>query len=419
MQAARQADDDLARGVDRGPLQGIPLAIKDILATRDAPTTANSRVLDPKWGDRDDATVVRKLREAGAVILGKASLHEFALGWPDPDTGFRVPKNPWDLTRSPGGSSSGTGGAISTGMVLGGLGTDTGGSVRNPCAYCGISGIKPTFGRVSKDGCVPLAWSLDHIGPMARTARDCAVMLQVMAGYDPADPTSVDVPVPEMTAGLDGSLEGIRVGLPQRYFYSVPELDAYCKSTVLAAVDQLKAAGATVVDVDIPHARDGRQAQLVIMLSEAYAYHEPDLQQRPELYGKFTRQMFMRGALFSAGDYIQAQRMRSLVKAECAEVFKTVDVLVTPAMIGTAPTLDSYSPDGFVTTPTFTGTWNSTGLPAMVIPCGAAESGLPIGVQIIGRPFDEPTVFKVADAYQRRTEWHMRVPDVAKIGMAV
>ena len=196
--AARQADADFAAGIDKGPLQGIPLGVKDIIATKDAPSTANSRVLDPAWGQRDDATVVKKLREAGAVIIGKLGLHEFALGWPDPDTGFRIPKNPWDLTRTPGGSSSGTGAAVGGGLILGGLGTGTGGSVRGPASYCGISGMKQTFGRVSKEGCVPLGYSLDHIGPMARTARDCAIMLQVMAGYDPLDLCSVDVPVPDM-----------------------------------------------------------------------------------------------------------------------------------------------------------------------------------------------------------------------------
>src|SRR5215213_6826865 len=206
--AAQQADADFAAGIDKGPLQGIPIAVKDIIATKDAPTTANSRVMDPAWGAGRDAMVVKKLRTAGAVITGKLGLHEYATGWPDPDTGFRIPKNPWDLERTPGGSSSGTGAAIAGGLILGGLGTDTGGSIRGPASYCGISGIKQTFGRVSKEGCVPLGYSLDHIGPMARSARDCAIMLQVMAGYDPADASSVDVPVPDMLELLDGSLDG-------------------------------------------------------------------------------------------------------------------------------------------------------------------------------------------------------------------
>lgn len=222
MAAARKADADFAAGIDRGPLQGIPLAIKDIISTSDAPTTANSNILDRAWGDRGDAPVTRKLREAGAVLTGKLGLSEFAIGRPDPATGFRIPKNPWNLEHSPGGSSSGTGAAIAAGLILGGLGTDTGGSIRGPSAYNGISGIKPTFGRVSKDGCVPLGYSLDNIGPMARSSRDCALMLQVLAGYDPNDPCSVDVPVPDMTGAITGSLKGLKIGVPRDYFFTAP-----------------------------------------------------------------------------------------------------------------------------------------------------------------------------------------------------
>ena len=320
MAAAQRADAELASGHDRGPLHGIPLGIKDIIATVDAPSTANSRVLDPAWGQRDDATTVRKLREAGAVLLGKTGLHEFAIGWPDPETGFRIPKNPWDLARTPGGSSSGTGAAVAAGLILGGLGTDTGGSIRGPAAYCGISGIKPTFGRVSKEGCVPLGYSLDNIGPMARTVYDCAVMLQVLAGFDPLDPCSVSVAVPDMLASLDGSVAGLRIGVPREHFLDVPELNAEVKQAVLAALDRLAAAGATVVDVELPHGAIAQHAQRAIMFGEAYAYHEPDLQTRPELYGKYTRQAIQQGAFYSAADYVQAQRVRSFFCSEVARV---------------------------------------------------------------------------------------------------
>src|SRR5215472_1330940 len=230
--AAERADAELASGTDRGPLHGIPLAVKDIIATADAPTTANSHVLDLAWGQRGDATVVRKLREAGAVLLGKLGLSEFAVGYPDPDKGFRIPKNPWDLARSPGGSSSGTAAAIAGGLILGGLGTDTGGSIRGPAAYCGISGLKPTFGRVSKEGCVPLGYSLDNIGPMAHTARDCALLLAVLAGHDPA--------------ALTGSVEGVRIGLPRAYFLDAPGLEAEVRDAVLAAAEAMAKAGARI-----------------------------------------------------------------------------------------------------------------------------------------------------------------------------
>src|SRR3984893_5674583 len=270
--AAQRADAELQSGKDRGPLHGIPLGIKDLIATADAPTTANSRVLDPAWGQRDDATVVRKLREAGAVLLGKLGLHEFAIGWPDPATGFRIPRNPWDIARTPGGSSSGTGAAIAAGLILGGLGTDTGGSIRGPAAHWGISPLKPTFGRVSKEGCVPLGYSLDNIGPMARTARDCALLLQVLAGYDPLDPCSAREPVPDMLANCTGSLAGVRIGLCRGYFFDGSDLNSEVRQAVLDPIDRLAAAGASVIDVPFPHGPLACDAQRVVMFSEAYAY---------------------------------------------------------------------------------------------------------------------------------------------------
>lgn len=429
LEAARQADQDFANGVDRGPLQGIPIGVKDIIATREAPSTANSRVMDPAWSYRDgelyDATVVKKLRAAGAIIFGKLALHEYALGWPDPDTGFRIAKNPWDLARTPGGSSSGTGAAVGGGVLLGGLGTDTGGSIRGPAAYCGISGMKQTFGRVSKEGCVPLGYTLDHIGPMARTARDCAIMLQVLAGYDPADLCSVNVPVPDMTALMNGSLEGVRIGVPRDYFFTIPNLDPEVKAGVEAALQAMAAAGATVHDVHIPHADTARHAQRITMVGEAYAYHEPDLKAKPELYGKYTRQAFQVGAFFTTADYVQAQRFRPLLRDEVARAFEEradgvqspVDVLIVPGMATTAPTFAGYDPDATTRSYSLTPIWNLTGLPALSIPCGFSSGGLPVGLQVVGRPFAEPTVFKVADAYQQITDWHLQVPPIAKEGL--
>jgi aspartyl-tRNA(Asn)/glutamyl-tRNA(Gln) amidotransferase subunit A len=414
MAAARRADAELAGGHDRGPLHGIPLGIKDILATVDAPTTANSRVLDPAWGQGVDASTVSKLREAGAVLIGKTGLHEYAIGWPDPETGFRIPRNPWDLARTPGGSSSGTGAAIAAGLILGGLGTDTGGSIRGPAAYCGISGIKPTFGRVSKAGCVPLGYSLDNIGPMARTVYDCALMLQVLAGFDPLDPCTVPVAVPDMLAGLDGSVHGLRIGVPREHFLDLPELDGEVRQAVQVALDLLAAAGATVVDVELPHAAIAQNAQRAIMYGEAYAYHEPDLQTRPELYGKYTRQTIQQGAFYTAADYVQAQRARSLINEEVARVLAGVDVLVTPTALSVAPTFAGYDVDTMRAMPSFMGIWNVTGSPALSVGCGFSEAGLPIGLQIIGKPFDEPMVFKVGDAYQRLTDWHTRRPRAAQ-----
>jgi aspartyl-tRNA(Asn)/glutamyl-tRNA(Gln) amidotransferase subunit A len=237
-------------------------------------------------------------------------------------------------------------------------------------------------------------------------------MLHAMAGYDPADPCSVDRPVADMLAKLDGSLQGVRIGVPREYFFEVPELDAEVKKAVLDAIDAMEAAGALIVDVSIPHAALARNAQRVIMFGEAYAYHEPDLQTRPELYGKYTRQSIRQGALFSAADYVQAQRVRSLVKAETLQALSTVDVLVTPSMLSTAPTFAGYDFEAFMKQPTFSSIWNLTGSPAMSICCGFSQAGLPIGLQIVGNAFDEPTVFKVGDAYQAFTSWHLATPEL-------
>jgi aspartyl-tRNA(Asn)/glutamyl-tRNA(Gln) amidotransferase subunit A len=417
--AAAQADADFAAGVDKGPLQGIPLAAKDIIATVDAPTTSNSPNMDLAWGEGKDATVITRLREAGAVLMGKLGLHEYATGWPDPATGFRIPKNPWDLERSPGGSSSGTGAAVAAGLILGGLGTDTGGSIRGPASYCGISGLKQTFGRVSKHGCVPLGYSLDHIGPMARTARDCAIMLQVLAGYDPQDATSVDTPVPDMLGLMDGSLKGVRVGVPREFFFTLPSLNAEVKAAVETAIAQLADAGATVLDVELPHAHLAWMAGRITSSCEAYAYHLPDFQTQPEKYGKYARRSIMFATLFTGSDYVQAQRFRSLWKAECAAVLgPQVDVLVMPTMTDVAPKFEGYDVGASRVSPGFTPAWNVNGLPAFSIPCGFSSEGLPIGMQVVGQAFAEPMVFKVADAYQQLTDWHLRTPALLEAQLA-
>ena len=322
---------------------------------------------------------------------------------------MRFARNPWDLSRTPGGSSSGTGAGIAGGLMLGGLGSDTGGSIRGPAAYCGISGLKPTFGRVSKEGCVPLGYSLDHIGPMAHTMRDCALILQALAGFDPLDPGSVPLAVPDFQAEMTGSVDGLRIGLPREYF-DASELNAEVKQAVLAAVERMAAAGAVVVDVGLRHAEVARVAARVIMCSEAYAYHEPDLQTRPELYGKYTRGQIQQGAFFSAADYVQAQRVRSAVKEDMLRVMSELDVLITPTMLTVAPQFEGYEPDSMLRSPSFMSMWNVTGQPAASVCCGFSQAGLPIGMQIVGKPFAEATVLRVGDAYQQLTDWHTRTP---------
>jgi aspartyl-tRNA(Asn)/glutamyl-tRNA(Gln) amidotransferase subunit A len=411
--AARQADADLERGLDKGPLQGIPLGVKDIIATREAPTTANSHILDRSWGAHWDAPVVARLRAAGAVIMGKTVTSEFACGSPDPDNGFPMPKNPWDLEHSAAGSSAGTGIAVAAGLVLGGLGTDTGGSVRAPAAANGHTGLKVTFGRVPKFGCVPLGYSLDSIGPMARTAWDCAALLNVMAGYDPRDPTAAEQPVPDYVGALSGQIQGLRIGVPSSYFFDVPELAPEVKTAVLRGIEALERAGAVVHEVAIPHLEVAKNANNLIWASEGFAYHQQDLRTRWELYGRYTRTMIARGALFNGPDYVQAQRFRAYFKRAVTTAMADVDVLVTPTATTPAEKISEMDMQRRLLGPSFTGMWNLIGLPALAVPCGFSSTGLPLSMQIVGKPFDEATMLRAGDAYQRLVDWQLRVPPIA------
>ena len=410
IQAAAGADADFAAGIDRGALQGIPLAVKDIIATADAPTTANSRVLAPDWGAGVDAPVVARLRAAGAVIVGKSTTSEFACGLPDPDKGFPIPRNPWNPEHSAGGSSSGTGVAVAAGLVLGGLGTDTGGSVRFPAALNGHTGLKVTFGRVPKNGVVPLGYTLDSIGPMARSAQDCALLLEVMAGADPGDPSCATVDVPQYSTLLGGGLQGMRIGVPMPYFFDAEGLDDEVRTAVLAGIDVLGAAGAIVSSTVVEHAKLAKEANAVTMVAEAFAYHRNDLVNRWTVYGRHTRMTLGRGAMFTAADYAQAQRFRSAFRRHLAELFTLFDVLVTPTWPTPAPRIDAMASEDNVVGPSFCGPWNLAGLPAAAVPCGFSSAGLPVSLQIIGKPFAEATVLGVAHAYQQITDWHQRIP---------
>ncbi|RJQ12365.1 MAG: amidase [Dehalococcoidia bacterium] len=415
MAMAQRADVDFAAGIDRGPLQGIPFAIKDLLATKDAPTTANSLVLDRKWGEGYDAIASARIRSVGAVLLGKLVLSEFALGPPDPEKGFPIPRNPWDLDRTAGGSSSGTGIAVSTGMILGGLGTDTGGSVRIPAANNSHTGLKVTYGRVPKWGCAPLGYTLDSIGPMARTALDCALILNVIAGHDASDPTAATAPVDDYAAGIDAGVRGLRVGVPTEYFYDHPMLDPEVKAAAIAAVDVLRDLGADVREVNLPHAALAKEANTMIMITEAFAYHRLDMASpKWRHYGAQTRMMIGRGALYTAADYVQAQRFRSWFCRKSAEVMADVDVLVTPTMAEPPGPLFGVDPAKRLLQPSFTGVFNLTGYPALALPAGFSSGGLPLSVQFVGAPFAEATILRAGHAFQQETPWHLNVPAIAE-----
>ena len=409
---ARQAEAEISNGRYRGPLHGIPIALKDLYDTAGVRTTAMSRVT-PDRVPTEDATTVAQLNAAGTILLGKLAMHEFALGGPDFTSLFPPARNPWNLAHIPGGSSSGSGAAVAAGLCMAALGSDTGGSIRGPASMCGIVGLKPTYGRVSNHGVVPLSWSQDHCGPMTWTVADAALLLQPIAGRDPKDPTTIDAPVPDYAQGIDQGIAGMTIGVPRRYFYqSGPNVSAETLAAIETALEVMAGLGASVEDVDLPHIEYARAANQVIMLGEAYAYHQRNLQTRRADYGELVRDRFLLGGLLSTADYVQAQRVRCLIKEEMASVLREVDLLVTPTSPQPAAALAGYSGSATLTGPSFTGPFNLSGLPAISIPGGFSGAGLPIGLQIAGKPFAEPDILRAAHAYQQAAGWHEQRPPV-------
>ena len=404
---ARAAEDALRRGDER-PLLGIPVGHKDIYLTKGIRTTGGS-ALFADWVPDSDSTVGRRWQDAGTVLLGKLITHEFAFGLQFPGHRFQPARNPWNLEHIPGGSSSGSGAALAAGLLHGATGSDTGGSIRGPAAFCGITGLKPTYGRVSRAGVMTLSWTLDHTGPMARAVEDCAYLLQAIAGHDAADPASSTRPVDDYVGALDGNVRGLRIGVPRNYFFEDADTDNV--RAFEDALGTLRKLGADVRDLQIPAFNLSRSFML-IMLSEAFAYHEQDLRLHPELYGEMLRERLLTGALVTGPEYVQAQRVRMQICADVAEVMKTVDVLATPTTPKTAPTFKTmYDPElAFPRTnmPPF----NLTGQPTLALPCGLSASGLPLSLQLSGRAFEEATVLRLGHAYQRATDWHTRRPPV-------
>ena len=404
---ARAAEEALRRG-DTRPLLGIPVAHKDIYLTRGVRTTGGSALL-ADWIPDEDATCVQRWRAAGTVQLGKLITHEFAFGLQFPGHRFPPAKNPWNLDHIPGGSSSGSGAALAAGLVTGATGSDTGGSIRGPAAFCGIVGLKPTYGRSSRAGVLTLSWTLDHTGPMARTVQDCAFLLQPLAGYDPADPASSRAPVDDYVAPLGRDIRGLKIGVPRAYF--LEEVDAEVARAFEEALETLRRLGAEVRDVQIPSLK-GAHSFLLILMAEAYAYHERDLREHPELYGEVLRERILAGALVTASEYTQAQRIRSEICRETAEVLKTVDVLASPTALKPAtPFAQAFDPE-FAFPKSNMAPFNMTGLPTLALPCGFSSAGLPVSFQLSGRPFEEGTVLRAGHTYEQATTWHTRRPPV-------
>jgi aspartyl-tRNA(Asn)/glutamyl-tRNA(Gln) amidotransferase subunit A len=417
MDSAREAEAEFAHGRDRGPLQGIPVAIKDLLDVKGLPTTAASGILRGTVNARQDATAVAKLRQGGAIILGKLNLHEFAYGGPERDAVFPPAVNPWDPTCTPGGSSSGSGVATALGLAMGTLGSDTGGSIRTPASHCGVVGLKPTFGRVSRAGCIPLSWSLDHVGPLARSAEDAAILFECIAGFDEADPWSARIALAPVREGLNKGIAGLRIGVPRAFFYDPKQTNSEVLAAVERSLDLLRQFGATLEEVEIPHIDADYAAGAILLFSDAFTYHERNLREHPELYRNGLRNRLRSGAFITARDYVRAYRIRAQLKREFEQVLRRVDVLVTPAEPQPAgPLYARPGSAGERTGPVILRPFNMAGLPAVSIPCGFSERGLPLGLQIAGRPFDEATVLRVSHAYEQATDWNNHHPDIASSG---
>jgi aspartyl-tRNA(Asn)/glutamyl-tRNA(Gln) amidotransferase subunit A len=386
---------------------GLPVSVKDLYDTKGIRTTAGSKIFENRVPE-DDATVVKKLKDAGAVIIGKTNLHEFAYGVTTINPHYGVAPNPWNRGRISGGSSGGSASAVALGMGLASLGTDTGGSIRIPAALCGIVGLKPTYGRVSVHGVIPLSWSFDHAGPMTRTVEDAAILLEIISGYDPLDPYSRNVDVPRYTEALKSDIKSLRIGIPVNYFFEkvAPAVD----EAVRAAVRNLERLGANIVDVEVPDISVHRATWLQIASPEAYSFHEQYLQKEGELYGADVRGRLEAGRVLRSVDYVRAQRVRTMMKHNCRKLFETVDVIVTPTVPVPAPRIEEAQSVARSLTQ-FTRYFNIVGLPAISIPCGFTYDGLPIGIQIAGKAFDESTVLRVAHAYEQDARWFERRPD--------
>ena len=412
LEQARTAEAEILRGAYKGPMHGIPFALKDLYDTAGIRTTSGSQV-DIERVPTEDATTTARLKAAGGILLGKLAMHEFALGGPDWTTPFEPARNPWNLDHITGGSSSGSGSSVASGQSMGALGSCTGGSIRGPASLCGIVGLKPTYGRVSRFGVVTLSWSQDHAGPMTRTVEDTAFMLQAIAGHDPRDPTSSHAPVPDYSRSLREDIRGVRIGLPRHYFFDDdPGVNREVVARVEQAVSVLEELGAHVEEVTLPSLDYVRAANSVIMVSEAFAYHEPNLKTRPQEFGEIVRGRFRIGGLMSASDYLQAQRVRTWARRDFAQLMKTVDFLVTPTMTQPAAAFEGFDPMSTTRGKSFTAPFNVTGLPAISVPCGFTENGLPIGMQIAGKPFDEPGVIQAAYTYQQYAGWHQLNPAI-------
>ncbi len=430
---AARLDRRLEQGDQVGSLAGVPLAIKDVICTQGIPTTCSSKILEgfvPPY----DATVMKHLYNAGMILLGKTNMDEFAMGSSTENSGYKATRNPWDVSRVPGGSSGGSGAAVAAGLCAGALGSDTGGSIRQPAAFCGVVGLKPTYGRVSRYGLIAFASSLDQIGPMTKDVRDAAIILNVIAGHDRCDSTSVDLPVPDYTTQLGREITGMRIGIPDEYF--IEGMDREVETAIRGAIGVLESMGAKAERISLPHAEHAVATYYLVATAEASsnlarydgvkygirARGANDLltmytKTRQNGFGAEVKRRIMLGTYgLSAGYYdayyLKALKVRTLIRKDFEEAFKRCEVILTP----TAPTPafglgeKTDNPLTMYLSDIFTISANLAGIPGISLPCGFTQAGLPIGLQLLGKPFDESTLLQMAFAYEQATEWHRRKP---------
>jgi len=412
MADARAAEARIMAGLSRGKLDGIPIAHKDIYNTAGIRTTAHSKLLEHNVPD-SDSTVVRKWAEAGTVMLGKLATHEFAMGGPSFDLPWPPARNPWNPDHFTAGSSSGTGAAVASGMILGGTGSDTGGSIRGPAALCGLAGIKPTYGLCSRAGVLPLSFTLDHTGPLAWTVEDCALLLQAMAGYDPADPASANRPVADFTQDLDRGVKGLRIGVVRHFFEQDNPVSDKTRQHIVHALDVFEHLGADISEVKLSPLAEWNACGWIILTSEAYAVHEPWLKTRFNDYGELLRDRLALGGLISGSDYVQALRKRRALCLELKQAMSKLDILVSASQPAEAPRIDSVPKWAMLEKPNFTIPFNVTGSPAMSVCSGFGAGGLPVSIQLIGKPFDEATLFRAGHAYEQAMGWRRKRPEMA------
>ena len=411
VRTARRLDRQRGR---RGPLHGLPVAVKDLCATKGIRTTAGSKIL-ADWVPNYDATVVERWHAAGAVLLGKLNLHEFAYGVTTNNPHYGPTHNPWDAERVPGGSSGGSGAAVAAALCAGAIGTDTGGSIRIPAAACGVVGLKPTYGRVSRHGVVPLSWSLDHVGPLARSVEDAALLLGPIAGRDERDPTTSTRRVENYRAALRRAPKGLTIGIPREHFFEL--LDDHVRKAFETAVAVLKRIGVRIQSISVPSFVEAQAAAVAIMAPEASAYHARTLRARAADFGADVRSMLELGNMIPAATMVAAQRLRARLASECAAAFQRVDAMVVPALAVPPPRftdtvlhIGGTAVDPGLALSRNMMPFNLTGLPAICLPCGRSPDGLPIGLQIAGRPFEESTILRLAHGYEQATPWHQERP---------